>query len=180
MPSKARVRDKTKNERLQDICNQYSADGQPWPAGNKAIAAWAIRTKRWTAPQKSLIDQCAQELADAMRAEMETDPQGRTVHAKRFAKIKEVDEDTGNLVQKMIWFDSHTRTGQLMRVSQAQWRKSILGECRQFRIEEESFNDNNTEGAVLTSSLDFEIDLHDEKHGTEYNPSPPQDDQDDS
>lgn len=172
------MRTKTKTEQLQDICNAYIADGQPWPAGKKEIAVWAINKKLWTQPRKSMIEQCAQELADAMRSEMEVDPQGRTIHSKRFAKFREADEN-GKLVQKMLWFDTKSRTEKLMRISQKLWRNSILGECKQLRIEEESFNDNNPDGAVIHTPVDFEKDLLEGQHGTEYNPLPPPDDDDD-
>jgi UTP:GlnB (protein PII) uridylyltransferase len=142
------------------------------------IAAWAISQKLWDAPRKSLIDQCAEELSDAMRQEMETDPQGRTVHAMRCAKIAEKDAE-GNLVQQTLWFDTKSRTTKLMKISQQQWRNSILGECRQHRIEEQSFNDNNLEGDTIQHSLNFEDDLLDSAHGTSYNPPPPPDDDDD-
>lgn len=166
-----RTKKKTKTEALQDIVNDYIADGQPWPAGKRDIAAWAVRKGRWNAQPKSLIDQCADELGEAMRAEMERDPQGRTVHAKHCAKIKEMD-DNGNLVQKTLWFDNQTRTTRLMRVSLLQWRNGILGECRQHRIEQESFNDNTSDGGHIDIPLNFEPDLLDSTQDTEYNPDP--------
>lgn len=113
-----------------------------------------------------------------MRSEMVTDPQGRTVHAKRCADIKQVDE-SGKLVQKTFWFDTSTRTAKLMRISQQQWRNRILGECKQHRVEEESFNDNNKEGAKIQSCLNFEPDLLDSAQGTEYNPPPIDEEEDD-
>jgi hypothetical protein len=171
------MRKKTKTEWLQDIVNDYIAAGQPWPAPGKEIAAWAIRHKRWTPPQKTMVQQCAQELSDAMRAEMERDPQGRTIHAKHCAKIKEADEN-GNYVQKPLWFDNKNRTYKLMRISLQQWRRSISGECKQHRIEQESFNDNNIEGKQIQISLNFEPDLLDGAQDTDYNP-PPDDDGDD-
>ena len=88
------------------------------------------------------------------------------------AKISEKDAE-GNLVQQTLWFDKKTRTVELMRVSQQQWRNSILGECRQHRIEQDSFNDNNPDGAQIQNTLNFENDLLDSKHGKDYNPPPP-------
>jgi hypothetical protein len=168
---------KTKTEWLQDIVKDYIAAGQPWPAERREIAAWAIRKKKWTAPSKSLVSQCAEELADAMRLEMERDPQGRTVHAKHCAMIRAKDE-SGKLVQKALWFDNTNRTRKLMSVSQQQWRNRILGECKQHRIEEESFNENNPTVKPIQNSLNFEPDLLDLKHGTEYMPPPPLEDED--
>jgi len=170
-------RKKNKTELLQGIVKAYIADGQPWPADRREIAAWAIRTKRWTAPSRSLVSQCAQELADAMRLEMEKDPQGRTVHAKHCAMIRQKDAD-GTFVQKALWFDNKNRTRKLMGISQQQWRNRILGECKQHRIEEDSFNENNPNVKPIQMSLNFEPDLLEQKHGTEYNP-PPLEEEDD-
>ena len=83
----ARAKRKTKVEFNQEIVNLYMESGEPWPAGKKEIAAWAIRKKLWTPQRNTAIDLCADELAEAMRAEMERDPQGRTVRAKHCAKI---------------------------------------------------------------------------------------------
>ena len=140
------LKKKPKIEANQDIVNDYIDDGQPWPAERRTIAAWAIRKRRWQPSQKEMIDRCAQELAEAMRAEMEMDPQGRTVRAKHCALITERDE-AGNKVQKRLWFDRSSSTPELMRLALQQRRRKVLGECKQLRKDLDSYNDNNTVGA---------------------------------
>ncbi len=167
---------KTKSEYLQDIVNDYIAAGEPWPADRRTIAAWAVHNKRWEAPAKSRIDQCAQELADAMRAEMETDPQGRTVRAKHCVKITETDENQ-RTVQKTLWFD-RSAPPDLMHISLQQRRKAILGDNRQLKLDQDSYNDNNVYGAHIQLSFNYEDDLLELDHASEYDPGLDDDDED--
>ncbi len=169
---------KSKAEWLQDIVNDYIKAEQPWPASRRDIAAWAVRHKRWAQQPKSAIDQCAKELAEAMRLEMEIDPQGRSVRAKHCAKIAEQDE-AGNLVQKTLWFD-RSAPPDLMHISLQQRRKAILGDNRQLKIDQDSYNDNNAYGASIQLSFDYTSDLLEMEHESEYNPPKIEDDESDS
>ncbi len=168
---------KTKAEALQDIANEYIASGAPWPADRRTIAAWAVTHGKWHPQRKSVIDQCAQELAAAMRLEMERDPQGRSVRAKLCVKISERDA-AGNPVQKTLWFgrDAHP---DLMHRSLQQRREAVFGDCKQLKTDQDSYNENNTYGANIQLSFDFTSDLADSEHGTEYSPPPPDDSDDD-
>jgi hypothetical protein len=166
----SQTKKKTKAEFLQEIVNDYIASGAQWPADRRTLAAWAIANKRWNPPAKSSIDLCAKELAEAMRAEMEIDPQGRTVRAKHCAKIAEADED-GELVQKTLWFD-RSAPPNLMHISLQQRRKAILGDNRQLKTDQDSYNENNAYGAEIQLSFNYETDLEDLEHDTEYKPEP--------
>ena len=157
---------RTKTEMLQEIVNDYIADGQPWPAGRRAIAAWAIQHKRWSRQDKSAIDQCSKELAEAMRAEMETAPQGRTVRAKHCARITEEDQK-GNLIQKTLWFD-RSAPPDLMHIALQQLRKGILGDNKRLKTDQDSYNDNNVYGAHIQLSFDYEPDLKELEQASEY------------
>ena len=165
-----------KVEMLQEIVNDYIADGQTWPAARKDIAAWAIRHKRWTRADKSAIDQCAKELAEAMRLEMETDPQGRSVRAKHCARITEEDEN-GSFVQRTIWF-GRSAPPDLMRRGLQQLRKGILGDCVRLKTDADSYNDNNKFGAQIQLSLNFEPDIADLSQADEYKPPELDEDED--
>jgi hypothetical protein len=166
----------TKQEYLQDIVNDYIAAGEPWPADRRTLAAWAVRNGRWESPPRSRIDQCAKELAEAMRAEMETDPQGRTVRAKHCAKIQEMED--GKPVQRTLWFGRDAAPN-LMHIALQQRRKGILGDNRQLKIDQDSYNDNNKYGAQIQLSFDYTADLLEMEHASEYDPElPPDDDYD--
>jgi len=166
---------KTKVEALQDIVNDYIAEGQPWPVGKRAIARWAVSRKRYQFATKTMVDRCAEELAEAMRQEMEVDPQGRTVRAKHCAIILEQDE-LGRKVQKHLWFDRDAATPDLMRRSLQQRRKGVLGDVKQLKTDRDSYNDNNRDGAYIQMSFNFEKDLEEMSQDSEYNPPAPESD----
>src|SRR5262245_25425163 len=95
---------KTKTEYLQDLVEAYRSAGESWPATAKQIGGWAIQMGRWKAPIKSQIEQCASEIADAMRQEMFIDPQGREVRKKHpYREITELPD--GKHEQKFLWID---------------------------------------------------------------------------
>ncbi len=166
---------KTKSEWLQDIVNDYIAAGNPWPADRRTLGAWAIRHDRWNPPVRCLIDQCAKDLAEAMRLELEKDPQGPTVRAKHCAKISVMD-GRGKLIQKTLWFDRSAKPN-LMHRSLQQRSRGILGDCTQLKTDQDSYNDNNPFGATIQMSFNFEHDLADLEQDTEYNPQPPPDEE---
>lgn len=78
----------TYTEQLQRIVRSYLDDGQPWPATTRQIAAWAIRRGEWQPQPFALINQCADQLARAMREEHFTDTNGRVIRAKHVARIE--------------------------------------------------------------------------------------------
>ncbi|WP_417374585.1 hypothetical protein [Gimesia maris] len=159
---------KTKTEWMQEIVQEYIESGQPWPAEKKVIAKWAIEQGKWEQQKKTAIELCAQELADAMRLEMVKDPQGRSVRAKHCAMIEEIDS-SGEKVQKYLWFGMDAPPD-LMRRSLQQRRKAALGEVLQMNTDRESYNDNNPYGAFIQMSFDFDKDIEEFKHSTEYAP----------
>ena len=106
-----------------------------------------------------------------MRLEMELDPQGRTVRAKHCAKISEMD-DGGKPAQRTMWF-GRDAPPDLMHRSLQQRRVGVLGDCKQLKTDQDSYNDNNSFGATLQMSFNFEQDLADLEHNTEYNPQRP-------
>ena len=60
---------RTYAEQLQAIANRYIKAGEPWPTTSRELAAWAIRNRLWAPSYSAMIDQCANQLAKAMREE---------------------------------------------------------------------------------------------------------------
>ena len=138
---------------MQRIVRDYRADGQEWPATTREIAVWAISRKRWEPQRSALIDQCAEHLARAMREEYITDPQGRTVRAKHAARIK---RDAQQLV---LWADIRTASRQHMEIAFQQRRQQIVGDCRQLKVDVDSYNENGNRGTAIQMIFDFTDDL---------------------
>lgn len=56
---------------------------------------------------------------------------------------------------------------------------STVGDLRQLKTDQDSYNDNNAHGARIQLSFDFREDLTELEHPTEYPDSPPSDAGDD-
>lgn len=142
----------TYNEQLQSIVDDYIQAGEEWPATVRQIGAWAVREKRWQPHPASLVSQCAEALSSAMREDYIVDAQGRTVRAKHAARIN----------QTVLWADIRTAPRQHMEIAFTQRRRAILGDCRQLKIDVDSFNENRVPTEPIQMILDFTTDLLEE------------------
>lgn len=143
----------TLKEQMQDITNRYMRSGEPWPATTEQIARWVISQKLWSPQPSSLIKQCAEQLAEAMRAEYFTDPQGRRVRAKHAARMSQGGE------QITLWADIRTAPRRHMEIALQQRRQQILGDCHQLKIDVDSYNQNDNPGPQIEMVFDFTTDL---------------------
>jgi hypothetical protein len=141
------------NERLQNIIQRYREADQPWPGTTKSIAAWAIANGLWQAQSATLINQCAVQLAKAMREEYFTDTQGRRVRAKHVVMFD------GDGEQIPIWEDIRDASREHMELSFQQRRQRIVGDCRQLKTDVDSFNDNANRDEPVNLVFDFSVDV---------------------
>lgn len=144
---------KTYTEQLQGIVRLYRAAHQPWPAAAKQIALWAIDSGHWEPQRAALVDQCAEELSRAMREEYITDAQGRSVRANHAARVFRDGE------QLTLWADIRSATRQHMEVAFQQRRQQIVGDCRQLKVDVDSFNQNRAATQPIQIVFDFRNDL---------------------
>jgi len=143
----------TYKEQLQEIARDYRAAGMPWPATAKEMAVWAIDNNRWQAQRSTLISRCAEEIAEALREEYYTDPQGRRVRTKHMARVEVNGE------QIPLWDDIRSGNREHMQVAFQQRRQQIVGDCVQLKTDVDSFNENNNRGPALQLVLDFTDDV---------------------
>jgi hypothetical protein len=143
----------TKNKQLQKIVTAYMEADEPWPATTHEIAGWAISKKLWRPPSSTIIDECAEQLARAMREEHIVDPQGRTVRAKHVARIEK------NGKQLRLWDDIRRADRQHMEIAFQQRRQQIVGDCRQLKTDIDSYNENRKPQKPIQMVFDFTIDL---------------------
>ncbi len=141
------------SKQLQKIVDAYIADMQPWPATTQQIAAWAVTKRIWQPQPSSVIDQCANQLARAMREEHIVDPQGRTVRAKHVAKVERDGE------QIPLWADIRTASREHMEIAFQQRRQQIVGDCTQLKIDVDSFNENRSSENPIQMIFDFTYDV---------------------
>jgi len=160
---------KTKTEFLQNVVANYRVTGQTWPATARQIGAWAIREGYWKAPIKNQIDQCAQEIAGAMRQEYFTDPQGRAVRKKHpYRELEELPD--GKHIQQYLWIDMEDPS---LKPEEAEMalqygRKLIVGDCKQLKTSVDSYNDNNKHGKYIEISFNFVDDMAESEQPTVY------------
>ena len=88
-----------------------------------------------------------------MRDEYITDTQGRRVRAKHAAAITEGGE------QFMLWADIRTAPHKHMAIAFQQRRHQIVGDCRQLKVDVDSYNQNRTPDQPIQMIFDFTYDL---------------------
>lgn len=143
----------TKSEMTQLMIERYRSAGQPWPATAKEIALWAINTRNWEAPPSALVNQCAEEIARAMRDEYVKDSQGRRVRTKHAATYTRGSE------QFSFWDDIRTATPEHMQLAFQQRRQQVVGDCNQLKMDVDSYNENRKPERPVQVVFNFELDL---------------------
>jgi hypothetical protein len=141
------------NDQLRRIVDQYVKAGQEWPTPAKTIAGWAIRQGLWNAQPWDLIDQCADQLARAMREEYYVDPQGRSVRTKHAVRKH------GGQKNLTLWGDIRTAPREYMHTAFQQRRQQVVGDCRQLKVDVDSYNENQSVGEPIQMIFDFTNDL---------------------
>lgn len=140
-------------EQLQAIVRDYRLRGNPWPASTAMIAAWAIENDRWEAHRALQIRQCAREIGRAMREEYITDGKGRRVRVKHPVTKKNEKSQT------TLWDDIRTAPRTHMEISFMQRRMRVVGDCRQLKVDADSYNDAHPEDRPIQIVFDFSDDL---------------------
>lgn len=141
------------DDQMREIANKYYGAGNG-PATSREIAAWAIHNGLWHPQPSTLVNQCAEELSRAMREEHVTDAQGRSVRSKHVARIKGPDGQT-----RFEWADIRTAPPAFMRTSLQQRRQQIVGDCRQLKVDVDSYNENAKPERPIQIVFDFTRDL---------------------
>lgn len=143
----------TYTKQMQKIVDDYRLSDQPWPASAKTIAEWAILNGRWQLPAAAVRKRCAEDIAAAMREEYITDAKGRRVRLLHPATTK------GTSGQLVLWDDIRTAPRGHMEISFQQRRQGIVGDCRQFKVDVESYNDAHSNDEPIQIVFDFTMDL---------------------
>lgn len=155
------------NEDLQRLVAQYRAEGNPWPADSKTVAAWMVQHKHWEPQRKTAIDILAPQISRALREEYVTDPQGRRVR-KNHAIRETIERPDGQHEQMTLWVSLDVATPEQMQTAFQQRRHQILGDCRQLKTDVDSYNDNNTDRACVQMVFDFTEDLEELEMPEQY------------
>lgn len=147
-------------ELMQRFVAEYRASGETWPATARQIARWLIRTGRWDRSGESLVKMCARDVAEAMREEHYTDPQGRRVRTKHAAKFPAADGQT------TLWDDIRTTERPFMERAFKGRRDQIVGDCVQLDVDVSSFNENSCPDDPIPMLFDFQDDVAEARSST--------------
>lgn len=140
-------------KQMQRIVDEYRLAGLPWPTSAKSIADWAITTGRWELPAAAIRRRCADDIASAMREEYMTDRKGRRVRLLHPAPLLTEGQT------EMVWDDIRTASRNHMQISFQHRRKGIVGDCRQMKVDVDSYNDAHPEEKQIEIVFDFAMDL---------------------
>jgi len=144
---------KARKDFLQDIVREYQHAGNPWPTSPRAIALWAIDTKRWAPRPEAIVNQCAEQLSRAMAAEYFTDEFGERIRAKHAVVYPEGEK------QLVLWDDIRTADHKHVAIALQQRRTHILHECRQLNSDVNYFNRVRNPDLPIQMVFDFTLDL---------------------
>ena|ERR1044072_7016444 len=149
------VRTKLSQESLKnkhEIIRRFREANNNKPATTEEIADWAMKIGLWQPRQIEVRKQLAEMLSQAMREEYIHDPQGRKPRAKHAVRSE----------QGILWIDLRDKrpeTRNLLEISFQNRRQQIVGDCRQLKVDIDSYNENWNSEEMIQSCFDFTDDL---------------------
>jgi len=147
----------TLKKQFQRIAHEHMRQHRADYIDLQEVAEWAIRTGKWKPQKSALMRECKELLGRALREEYFTDSQGRRVRAMHVI----VKDRRGK--QTSIWGDMRTADRDHMALSFQQRRTQIVGDCRQLRLDVDSYNENYNKGRWIQMSFDFTPDLEEDE-----------------
>jgi hypothetical protein len=137
----------------QGLVQMYRDAGQPWPASTHDMGEWAVSTGHFEASRDFAVNQCAELLSRSMREEYLTDAKGRRVRKYHAARVRLEGK------QLTLWADIETAPRRHMELAFAQRRKQVVDDCRQLKLDVDSFNDSKPTERPIQIVFDFTVDL---------------------
>lgn len=154
---------KTKTEMLQEVVESYRRAHKVSSVNLQEVAAWAVHEKVYEPERRSTIKILARELQAALRESYFTDPQGRRVRKKHAQRLWE-DVTEGKHVQKVFWHDITVATRPQMQAAFQQRRQGVVMDCRQLKLDVDSYNENFNTSVSIQMVFDFTEDLEELEH----------------
>ena len=172
MRSSSRIRTRqTRREAIQAIIDKWRENHPGQLVDMRKVYRWAIKESLYDPPHIDVEKIGAREFSRAAGAQYYTDPQGRAVRKKHAAAYPQ-----GDGTQLFLWGDIEDADPRHMHLAFSQRRGSALGDVKQLKTDKDSFNDNNRFGAFIDMSFNFDEDLAELGHSTDYPEAPPEDD----
>jgi len=144
----------TKTERLQEVWHRYDSNHDHLPTSARQAVEWAVAAGLLELPDIDPCDVLAGEMAQALRAEVQTDEKGRRYRINHAVRV------TKSGVQHTFWgvlgFASHEH----MEKAFTQRREQIIDDCMHLRVDVDVYNDmNRGKRPQVRLILDFTDDV---------------------
>ncbi len=147
------------------IVRLYLESGGKEPIDLDELATFAIREGHWESHPRKVLQLCKRDFSRAFREQYHLDDQGREVRTFHAAKSRDTSGE-----QTVMWADMRTAPLEHMEVAFQQRRGQIVGDCRQLKMDVDSFNENNQYGASYQLDLDFAEDIAELEQPKTYEP----------
>ena len=127
------------------------------------VVDWVFDRGMYSKPPSDPKKLLRREIVRALRAEYITDPQGREVRKNHPVVISDGER------RMSIWSAITTASSRHQHISLQQRRNGIRADCRQHKLDFDSYNDNNVHQAqLLPFDYNFNADLQEMNFPTEY------------
>ena len=140
------------NEEILNIVETYQKE-HPGPFTSKQVASFALTGGLYEPHRGKMLSVVAEEISRAMREQYIKDPQGRRIRAKHAARLVVEGE------QKMLWDSIDKAELGFMQVAFQQRRQQIVGDCKQLKIDTDSYNENWNRSEPIQMSFNFTADI---------------------
>lgn len=162
---------KSYNSAMLDLVEKYIDDGGTVPYTTHDVAEWAINRGHWNR-KSTAVALCARDLARALREDYYTDSKGRTVRARHAVRVHRERGD-GQREQLTLWGDHRTMPSEFAERSFKQRRMQIVGDCKQLKVDVDSYNDQHPDDRPIQLVLDFTYDVAEDELGSGFRPKQP-------
>ena len=159
------------NKNIQQFVDEYIAKvakGKPFQP--REVAAWLLRTKRCAPSIQQAVTILSRDVADAMRSQFVTLPDGRKARRKHAVRYKETKAD-GTKIQMVLWHDIELAPPTFMLESFQQRRLGLANGCWQLKQDVDYYNQSYNKAAQIQLILDFTEDIADREASGDYDSS---------
>jgi hypothetical protein len=143
----------TKYEKLQQTWHSYDSNKEHQPTSARQAVEWAVAEGLLELPDIDPYDVLAGQMADALRAEIQTDGSGRRYRVNHAVRV------TKGGVQYTFWGALGYAPHSHMEKAFAQRRDQVVGDCAQLKTDVDVYNDMNQDRPKIQLSLDFAEDV---------------------
>ena len=154
----------TKDRQMVFLVEQYEREHGIDHADPDDVAGWLMETQKYVPDPVDPRRALRRKIAQALRTQRYTDPQGREVRVNH-----PVVETKADGKRHATYHHIRTAQPEAMRISLTQRRDGIRSDCKQHVLDFESYNDNNIYEAELEAyDYNFNSDLEELRQPSEY------------